>query len=339
MKKIIRVSQVQQLSGFLVRQELLGVEHRFNVEGARAYLRLPAFAGVRPIGSNAAYQAVEWYGDEPGDPSTTWYQVTSCESGLLVDWHDEDLPLLRTPRSEPKRQSLQSTANALMPKIWPAWARSLFWASQLYEIYAAPETAARDVRGGYGLHVNEDGERLNSLGYVLVLNGGAKLKTETWKTMQDAFDRAETPPLWFNYLFDSYKSLDAGNATSAVISAAVACETAIRGLFWKTSSGVTHPTAVRIIDNVPVQQILGRWSELTGMSKQDTELVGKSKVHKVFELRNLAMHYGTTIHDAAEVRNLLTSVKSFIIDTDARISALSAAHHTAGEIALSPTAA
>lgn len=327
MHKTLRVSQVQKLSGLQVRQELLGAEHRFVVGDTPAYLRLPDFAGVRPGGQEVAYQAVEWFGGEPGAPGTTWYEVLNCHSGLLVAWGAEDLAILRKPKSEPKRHGLQSLANSLMPTIWAAWARTLFWVSQEYQIYSAPEVPVGGVRGGYGLHVDDDGERLNSLGYVIMLDKGGKVTPDIWNAMQAIFDEGKTPPLWFNYLFDSYRNLAAGNATGAVISAAVACETAIRGLFWKTVPGVTHPTAARIIDNVSVQQLLTRWGELTGSSKQEMDKVGKKKVHTLFDRRNAAMHYGTVMDDAVEVHSLVSSARDFIIDTDKRICALSGDTH------------
>ncbi len=323
MQKTVKVSQNRQLSGLQIRQDLFGAEHRFEVDGTPVYLQLPSLASAESHENSDAYRPVEWVGDQPGDPSSTWYEVSNCEDGLFVKWNDEDIELLRKPRSEPKRSSLQNVAHSVIPAIWPTWARTLFWVSQQYQVYSDAEIPTGGTRGGYGLRVVEDEERLNSLGYIIVFDRGEKLTIETWKAMQDAFDRRQTPPLWFNYLFDGYRNMAGGNATGAIISAAIACETAIRGFFWKINPDITHPTAARIIDNVSVQQLLTRWGELTGSSKPEMDKTGKSNIHLLFDRRNSVMHHGANINDLAEVRALLNSAKTFIIDTDRRMSELS----------------
>ena len=324
----IRVSDKLKLSCLQVRQELLGAEHFFTVDGVAAFLQLPSFAGIRPSGTDSPlYYPVEWRGEEAGDPDTTWYAVHECSVGFRVDWPVDDVGLLRRPSSEPKRSALQTQAHGLVPRLFPVWLRTLFWIAQEYRVYQDEDVPSGGVVGGYQLHLDTSDERLNALGYAIVLDRGVKLSRQVWAAMQDAFDSGESPPIWFNYLFDARKNLGAGNATAAVISAAVACETAIRGLFWKTVSGVTHPTAERIIDNVSVQQLLTRWEELTGSTKQEMDRAGKKLVHKLFDRRNSAMHHGKVMDDLAEVRALLDAAASFILDADKRICKLAGTAH------------
>lgn len=324
MIETVKVSQSQDLHGLQVQRQLFESEHRFLLRDTQAYLRLPPVSHMREAGIESQnYYPVEWQGEKSKDNPSVWYAVDKCEVGLAVEWANADLDLLRSPQSEPQRSKLLKTSISAIPEILATWLRTLFWVSQQHDVYSAADAPAGDNRGGYSVHVEGTGERLNSLGYVFVVGGGVKITDGIWNNMQAAFDSGEHPPLWFNYLFDAKRNFAKDNATGAVISAAIACETAIRKLFWSTVAGVSHPTAIRIVDNVSVQQLLTKWGELTGLSKQELDKIAKSKVHKLFDRRNEAMHYGAVMEDRAEVRDLLNAAQKFILDTDRRICDLS----------------
>lgn len=262
--------------------------------------------------------------DDPDHPDHTWKgveNVTLCanlDGQFSFNGTDGDFNSNKIFRSADLSRSFQ-LAESLLDDGFDLWKRTLRWTAVAPNIGIDELETPHSVTRGHGFKMfrKDDGALVRSHGGKATMHGLGKVSREAWKSAADALTAQQAPPVWFDFLHEAFRLMTVGNNRSAIVSAAIAAETVLRGSFRANLPIIDDQIASRILDEVPAQKLLGKWEDIVGVSKNEAKRHGRSAVHELFDLRNTLMHEGLRDQDRlSQIVKLLPKVTSFTLVAD-----------------------
>lgn len=151
--------------------------------------------------------------------------------------------------------------------------------------------------------------------HTFVVRRMATIDSFLWDQIGSALSNGQSAPIWFRYLDEANHREYRRDLEGAILSGAIACETLAREVFWIKRGAPQDAAARRLIDRERVSDILGKWSRLTGLSNEITNV---KRVKRVFDLRNRIMHERSKDEpfSETEVEELLVAVREFVNSGD-----------------------
>lgn len=313
--------------GFATTGALLGAVHHFEFEGCKIELRLP-----RQSPDNAPESARETtfsssMKDDPDNPETTTHEIlkvalrTNVARPLSIDEQAFEHPPNWLGATQNEADQLYGATDeyaALLFRAWEYWQSVARWVSGRSGIGQSSAIVGKDPYGGLtDLFRKEDGRKIwLQSGYITAL-GLTVFDRERWELLQEVLSTNEGAPIWFNFLAEAEERLKTFDLQGSVISAAIACETMIRSVFWLSVPGVSIAAARQIIDAANVRNILSRWRDLALITKTEAKALQLELIHKLFDVRNELMHLGNFALADQEASKLVRAARSFLESADA----------------------
>ena len=317
----------ERLDGLYVQRATLGRRHRFRVANGEVELGLPPAEAAETLDAERRLSLVH----DPDNAEHTWFEPTYLSIRLDLDesvtfaGSEGDFNGMQVLRSKSAGRTFDQVQASLAEAL-DRWKRTLRWVGLAPEICFSEIRTSSDVTRGRGFKVfrASDDTLFRGHGGSLTMPGGGMITTAAWEQVGVALAADESPPLWIDYLMTAWRLYRVGDLRAAAVNAAISCETALRALFASTLPTIASPVAVRILDNVSVQQLLTRVNELAQWTKQECKAHQQSAVHGLFDLRNAIMHSGLNEPGTlGTVAVLLPKVTKFVLAVDNSLSAAS----------------
>lgn len=313
------VEAFEAIDSFQVQEVLLGATHYIPVGSGTISLILPT-KGMRRYGQDCVSEEES----QLGVKGSEWYGVHEIE----LRYELPDKIEVHPTNDEQNRLRYRMDYHALrelddlLREAFDRWKKT-FRAVTGSSIIASRDNKFEEIssrQGALRIRHKTDDATLYAAGGIIMLVGSAKITLDHWQEVQARLSQESDIPLWIEFLDEAERRFWAGDVNGAVLSAATACETVIRAVFWTHITAPLTPVVRREIDKVAVQGLLSRWHDIADMTKQEAEAAGKKSVHKLFDLRNDVIHQGYKQGSNRDTVALtLRGVRTFIENADSII--------------------
>lgn len=157
------------------------------------------------------------------------------------------------------------------------------------------------------------GHRIWSETKIIAVLGGRAISQKDWDATQSALSAGTTPPVWFDFLFDSKMRIKNRDLVGAVLSLAIALETNIRFIFFGdlARNGV-DPVIAEVVDLTNVRALLSRLKRTRYWNSAWAAAADLSAFNQLLDLRNDVIHLAKSdgLNDK-ELRKMHSAVKTF----------------------------
>ena len=141
-----------------------------------------------------------------------------------------------------------------------------------------------------------------------------RIDDAAWMQIGTVLTSGQRPPIWFRYLDDLHHRFVKSDYVGTLLSCAIACETVAREVFWNVAGQTANGSARELVDRVAIQNILQRWTGITGLDKEKTHI---HQIHKIFDKRNTLVHVGgTEALDEGGTEGLAKAAREFVLSAD-----------------------
>lgn len=297
--------ELKSWSRFLTRTlavapELLGQRHTFSFAGAIVCLQLP---DVEMVDRPSRYDEVASSGPLGASKGEAeYYEIhkVDVEVSLSVTRAIPEAVLTRPPKAfelftDSERKDLDNltdTHRAIAVEALDYWLRVVRWVTDDFRIGQAEVSgsgsewatylvdAASEARVWAGTH----------MGTVESLN---VVKQDQWLTMQAELEASSSVPVHVTLRHDALQSLRNGDYGSALLFAAMSCETYLRHTVHQHLPADLSPKRVKHVERARISQYLGDFFPeiVIGDALQQYQAL-KPKLSKLFERRNTFVHTG-----------------------------------------------
>jgi hypothetical protein len=259
--------------------------------------------------------------DDPDDPDTTEHQVLEVELRTELP---RQLGIAERAFSEPTKSrnvtgaqetKLNETADEyarLLAGAFEHWQRNLRWVAGHRSVGFPSSRVGGDPHGQTSayLHRRGDGRKVWVQTTSIIVQMQSTISVKQWELIQRVLSSAEDPPIWFDFIAEAHQRHVSYDYRGTIISAAIACETVIRSMFWLNVSDVGNEEIRGIIDRAPAQAILGKWDQVAGPCPGGKW--EKKVIHALFDMRNSLMHSGEMRSGSDKVEAALKAATEFV---------------------------
>lgn len=313
------------VNGLSATTSVLGRSHQFDFDGHQITLTLPFKSRDDAEDWEVETRRTSWTSTDPENPDTTINEVYRVE--LRTDIK-ETLSINETALSDPYKtrnatpketKELNSVASEYTQRLvgaWEHWQSVVRWVAGPRSIGVSHSTFGTDQYGQRGAVIfnSIDNRKIWSLPYTVTIQRAHPIDTTKWDLLQEVLLSGQIIPVWSEFLSEAHARLGSYDYRGAIASAAVACETVARSIFWLSAPQVANQAVREMIDRTPAQSIIGKWQEIAGPAPSGKWSL--NRVHRLFDLRNRLMHLGQSSADPTEVRHLLTAATDFVCEAD-----------------------
>jgi hypothetical protein len=312
----VYATRTENVDALMIQRDTFGRSHSITMDGGVLIITLPSFP--------AEHGCKESLADDPENPDDTWFGVghvalkAEIASAVNFRGRDDDFNSPTIHRCASSERAMKA-AQSILDDGFDLWKRTLRWTGNAPNIGIDEiETAySLTIGRGYKMFRQGDDALFSNFGGGLSSHAAGKISREAWKSASDAFEANEAPPVWFDYLHESFRLKTVGNFRAAVIYSAIAAETVMRAAFDATLPGVQSQTAKRILERTPIQGLLSSFHDILNISKVEFEKCGKNAVRGLFRMRNKIMHQGLKENmPLADIKQLHPAISTFVIQTD-----------------------
>lgn len=313
-----KACRLAPIAGLEVRCAMLGSDHAFSVNGIQCAIRLPSIDWKNSCAYHSGLK------DAARDDPANWYGISQVEVCTAlpteVEYLGEDECFTNHPSVmfSPWHNKAMVEIPVLLGDVMSRWIRTIRWHSRSSLVEANDDGAKLDwARGDFRVYRSSDNKLFLNHGGVARFKASTKLEQTDWNQVGNKLKADNEPPVWYDLISAAEARLREGSLQEAIVSAAMSCETVIRAVFWSHIPNVTNATAMNAIDNVAVQGLLGRWADLTGITKQEADDIKKSEMHTLFDIRNEIVHRGGGKRLAnADAPALIHATRTFVQAAD-----------------------
>lgn len=310
-----------EVLGLAVSGAVLGRSHSFRFAEHEIHLVLPAESPPDAKEWQQRTKRTGWRTDAPDDPNTTEHQVFEVElcTEIPIQLAIDERAFYEPPKSrnvtDGQEKKLNQTADdyaRLLAGAFDHWQRVLRWVAGHRSIGFPSSTVGRDPYGHRiaNLHRRGDNRKVWFQTTSVAVQMQSTISLPRWEHVQRVLSSADKPPIWFDFISEAHQRYLSYDYRGTIISAAIACETIIRSMFWLNVPDVSNDEVRGIIDRAPLQAILGKWDHVAGACPVDSW--EKGKVHALFDLRNTLMHSGEMHTGSEKVEAALKAATEFV---------------------------
>ena len=305
----------EPISGMAIQARLFGAYHTVRSPSGRITIRLPNSTDSGQLRDYSSRVG------SPNDPDTTWYSVDAVT--VRLDF-TSPVKFIGTDNDfNTSHAKFDASTTRAMSKLIESvnigltqWKRTLRWLALSPELALNDiETRRDNMRGrGYRVLRAADDKLVTGHGGTMWASRKARITQDVWLLSQEAFEANISPPLWIDFLLDAHRAAMVGDLRACVVAAAIATETVIREGFRRSYPSLPESRARKILDSVPLHQLMQRMDETMGWSDGTASAAGFAAVKAVVKLRNDLLHQGSD-HPASVVDHL-PGVSRFVLQAD-----------------------
>ncbi len=309
------------MEGLAVSGAVLGQSHSFRFAEHEIQLVLPIASPPDADEWHRQTHKISWRADDPDNPDTTEHRVIEVELRtelpvqLAIDEKAFPEPLKFLNVTDGQKTILTQTVDEyarLFAGAFEHWQRTLRWLGGYYTVGFPSNRVGRDPYGQTSayLHRRADGRAVWRQPARIIARRPSVISTNQWQLVQRVLSSVEEPPIWFDFIAEAHQRHVTYDYRGTIISAAIACETVIRSMFWLNLSEVGNDEIRGIIDRAPAQAILGKWDQVAGPCPGGKW--EKKIIHALFDMRNSLMHSGEMRSGSDKVEAALKAATEFV---------------------------
>ena len=289
-----------------VTGELFGASHRFEHEGQKVEIRVPAVTldeKLQPIEKHR--RLAEFRSGWAVNPTreTNSYAIGHLETSIalldpmLIPKAMLDVPPKRTDIAGPilseELDELSIECEGHLASAVAHWKAVVRWITGSRAIDTPGGLPGRQAEAAFqfqALVSLPDHKRLWMPTAVLALQRPTKLNAEAWTRIGAVLKAGHDVPIWSLFLDQAFRYLQQWDATGCVLTCAIACETLakqINALSPTNADGTPNANSVRTRPRMAT--IIGNWEALTGYSDKDARTI---EIRELVKIRNDLMHSG-----------------------------------------------
>ncbi len=316
--------RTEPIDGLMVLAETLGKRHEFSLSECSITITLPASTQSPKVEKRVS--RIEY----PDHPQFTWFEVFSVDVRVDLnrvinfDGVDADFNSEAVYRSKSADKAFR-TALLAIEQALDIWKRTLRWVSDRSGIGFSDIVTPIDKTSGRGIQLlrSSDDRLVLNHGGMISSNPRGEVSPAAWEMVGELLKDSIRPPIWIDYLHDACRQKIVGDFRSAVLNAAISCETVMRNLFSATLPPNNTAVASRILDRTRIHTLISDWDNIAGWSKAKSKDNGINAVESLFKLRNRVMHSGFNDYDElSQIAALYPKIACFVMASDVRFNEL-----------------
>jgi hypothetical protein len=308
------------LDRLCITPELVGAKHDFAFEGNKFTLELPNtdHEGVPFEQQRLRLYKLRTKGNVPLE-----FEVRNVD--LVMELADsvrvpeEILHLqpnqfdLFTPTEQVQMDKLVEEAEQALRAAFGYWLRVLRWKSGIGHIGEPSIRYAGSGQGGAVLREKSSKHRMWLQGQVIMAIGRHAVTSLEWNATQAALAARKTPPVWFEFLFDSQMRINNNDLVGAVLSLAIALEVNLRFIFsGDLRKANLQPVVLEVFGLTNMRALLTRLKKIRHWDSTWAASTDFNAFHKLMDHRDGVMHTAKTENlGASELRKMHAAVKRF----------------------------
>jgi hypothetical protein len=190
-------------------------------------------------------------------------------------------------------EKLVSEYGNVARRAFDLWIRTLRWKADDSRI-GLPEVIGVETGWGTEIREKDTPNRIWAGGKSLIIYVGKTVTVEVWNEVSAALNAGESPPIYYDFLYDAMAHLERGDFQRTVVDAAVAAETYMRTIVQEGLPIDLDASLQEYINEANIRQVVEKFfPERLDMEQRKTfKKTLKSKLHQLFDDRNDIMHLG-----------------------------------------------
>jgi hypothetical protein len=309
------------LDRLCITPELVGAKHEFVFDGMQFTLQLPAVVDREDVPFEL--RRLHLYKWQAKGNIPLEYEVHSLDIEVAladsVHVQEEVLRLhpnqfdLFAPHEQAQLNKLVAEAGQALRTAFAYWLRVLRWKSGIGYIGEPSVRYAGGDGGGAVLRERATKHRMWLQGGVISVIGSQPVALEAWNATQAALSACKSPPVWFEFLFDSQMRINNKDLVGGVLSLAIALEVNLRFIFSEDLLKANlQPVVLEVFDLTNMRALLTRLKKIRQWNSSWAASTDLSAFHKLMDYRDGVMHRAKTENlDEGELKKMHTAVKAF----------------------------
>jgi hypothetical protein len=305
----LKTVQVGSWNRFLTRNfsidpQLVGTQHEFLCGASRICIVLPSSEHINLEPCRGERLRFDYFSEVDGKKMPLQFWVESVD--VIVKGEDEvSLPpevLQKVPnryelipvQQQERLNSLVCKFGAIAQTSFDLWIRTLRWKSWNSAI-GRPEINGHESGWSTYLVAQPKLENFWIAPIVFEAKDRSKLVTPSiWEAVALALDSGSQPPLFVDLLMDAAEHVKLGEFQRGIVEIAMSCEVFLRTLVAGSLSPDLQPSISEYIDDASIRVVLEKFvPEVLANGRVDDFKAIRSKLHKLFDVRNSIVHKGT----------------------------------------------
>jgi len=300
--------------------ELVGAKHRFVFEGRNVTLTLPDVDHVDLPFEQRRLHLHKWRSEGMVPLEYQVYDLDlETEVADSVRVPEEVVRLapnqfhLLTPQERAHLDKVVAEAGQFLRAAFGYWLRVLRWKSAIAYIGEPNIRYAGDDQGGAVLRERATEHRMWLQPGLISVVGSRPVTVAEWSATQAALSACKTPPVWFEFLFDSQMRINNNDLVGAVLSLAIALEVNLRFIFSDDLRKANlQPVVLEVFDLANMRALLTRLKKMRQWDGSWAASTDLSAFHRLMDYRDGVMHAAKTENiDKLDLRKMHAAVKRF----------------------------
>jgi hypothetical protein len=217
------------LDRLCITPELVGAKHDFIFEGRKVTLTLPNADRADVPFEQRRLHLYKWRSEGNVPLEYAVYEMdieTEVADSISVPeevlrLHPNQFDLL-TPQERAHLDKVVAEAEQCLSAAFSYWLRMIRWKSAIAYIGEPSIRYAGSGQGGAVLRERATKHRMWLQPQVVSVIGSRPVTSAEWSATQAALTAVKTPPVWFEFLFDSQMRINNNDLVGAVLSLAIA---------------------------------------------------------------------------------------------------------------------
>lgn len=308
------------LDRLCITPELVGAKHKFFFEGLQFTVQLPAVVDREDVPFELRRLHLHKWQTKGNVPLE--YEVHNLDVEVaLVDsvrvpeeilrLHPNQFDLI-PPNEQTRLNKLVAEGEQALRSAFSYWLRVLRWKSGIGYIGEPSVRHAGSDRSGAVLRERVTKHRMWLQGGVIAVTSSQPVALEAWNT-QAALSACKSPPVWFEFLFDSQMRINNKDLVGGVLSLAIALEVNLRFIFSEDLlKAKLQPVLLEVFDLANMRALLTRLKKIRQWDSSWAASTDLSAFHRLMDYRDGVMHRAKTENlDESELRQMHKAVKAF----------------------------
>jgi hypothetical protein len=310
------------LDRLCITPELVGAKHEFVSDGMQFTLQLPGVDREDVPFEQRRLHLHKWQtkGNVPLE-----YEVHSLDVEVeladsvrvpeeVLRLHPNQIDLF-TPHEQTQLTKLVAEAGQALRTAFAYWLRLLRWKSGIGYIGEPSIRYAGSGQGGAVLRERTTKHRMWLQGGVISVTGSKPVTLAEWDATQAALSACKSPPVWFDFLFDSQMRINNKDLVGGVLSLAIALEVNLRFIFSEDLLKANlQPVVLEVFDLTNMRALLTRLKKIRQWDSSWAASTDLGAFHKLMDHRDGVMHRAKTENlDESELRKMHAAVNSLTL--------------------------
>lgn len=308
------------LDRLCITPELVGAKHDFSFERRKVTLTLPSVERADVPIEQRRLHLYKWRSEGNVPLEYAVYELDiEIEVADNISVPEEILRLhpnqyeLLASEEQAHLNKVIAEGERCLCAAFSYWLRVIRWKSAIGYIGEPSIRYAGSGQGGAVLRERATKHRMWLQSQVISVIGSRPVTSEEWSATQAALTAVKTPPVWFEFLFDSQMRINNNDLVGAVLSLAIALEVNLRLIFSdELRKANLQPVVLEVFDLANMRALLTRLKKMRQWDSSWAASTDFSAFHKLMDHRDGVMHMAKTENiDKSELQKMYAAVRKF----------------------------